>query len=107
MIRLITLLIIGLSFFASYAQDSKSTSRENLDYEADKIAKEATTNILNYIGLPPDFKVVQLDIPNVIAYTYDLPHGHRGQHHQHHHHHHHGHHHHHHGHHHNQLVLCK
>ena len=69
MIRLITLLIIGLSFFASYAQDSKSTSRENLDYEADKIAKEATTNILNYIGLPPDFKVVQLDIPNVIAYT--------------------------------------
>lgn len=53
----------------SFGQDTEPTSPENLEYEAEQIVKEATTNILNYIGLPPDFKVVQLDVPNVIAYT--------------------------------------
>ena len=69
MIKGYILLLTCLSIGSLAAQDSKSTSRENLDFEADKIVKEATTNILNYIGLPPDFKVVQLNIPNVIAYT--------------------------------------
>lgn len=66
---ILTILIFGFSAFVVTAQESKTSSRENLDFEADKIVKEATTNILNYIGLPPDFKVIQLDIPNVIAYT--------------------------------------
>lgn len=63
------LTIIILFCYATVTYAQSTTSRENLSYEADKIVKEATTNILNYIGLPPDFKVVQLDIPNVIAYT--------------------------------------
>ena len=66
---ILAILLSSLSFQLIYAQEPKSTSRENLDFEADKVVKEATTNILNYIGLPPDFKVIQLDIPNVIAYT--------------------------------------
>ncbi len=62
--------ILTLSYITiGNSQEDKTTSQENLSYQADKIVKEATTNILNYIGLPPDFKVVQLDIPNVIAYT--------------------------------------
>ncbi len=70
-IKLLFITTLFLCVFGqqAMAQNPPITNAQNLEFEADKIVKEATTNILNYIGLPPDFKVIQLDIPNVIAYT--------------------------------------
>jgi hypothetical protein len=59
----ILLLLLSVQWTARAQKD-----RISYDFEAEQLAKEAAGTILEFIGLPQDFYIVQKDVPNVVAY---------------------------------------